>query len=45
MDLITIILFVLAAFFWVTVVVYGFGFLVDLAVRAVRWVRVTIRRL
>ena len=45
MDLITIILFALAAFFWVTVAVYSFGFLVDLAIRAVSWMRVTLRRL
>jgi len=45
MDLITIILFALAAFFWMTVAVYGFGFLVDLTVRAVSWMRVTLRRL
>jgi uncharacterized membrane protein len=44
MDLITIILFALAAFFWAVVAVYSFGFLVDLAVRAVRWMRVTIKR-
>jgi uncharacterized membrane protein len=45
MDHITIILFALAAFFWAVVAVYSFGFLVDLIIRAVNRMRVTIRRL
>ena len=45
MDHITIILFALAAFFWAAVAVYSFGFLVDLTIRAVSWMRVTLRRL
>jgi hypothetical protein len=42
MDHITIILFALAAIFPAAVAVYSFGFLVDLTIRAVRWMRVTI---
>ena len=44
MDHITIILFALAAFFWAVAAVYSFGFLVDLTIRSVRWMRVTIKR-